>query len=185
MPIGPTPGQTVASISQALLADEPFALLAVFEPGIESELAALVDRFGIPVVGSVSHTPPPAIRRSSNTFYVYGGTAELVETLGHFASRADASDARRRVIVGEETPMFASIAKRLTRDDAVELSLRYANGAFDPSSVAEAIDDEDDVVFFGRAADFDALIGALAARAVAPRLYLPAAAASPSWRRWC
>lgn len=180
IPLGGTPAQTVTKVQEALASANIFALVAIYSQDIEVELAELFDRYDVPVVGPITRTPAPDQRQSSRVFYLYGGTVELVDTLGRFTSADGADENRRRVVVGAEDNLLRTIVRRLQGNDPATVSLPYADTAFDAAAMAAQLDDTDDVFFLGTAAELERLIAALAGGNKAPRILLPAAIATPA-----
>jgi len=177
--LGETPAETVANVEDALASQDIFALIAIYSQGVEIELMSLFDRYDVPVIGPITRTPDLELRSSSNVFYLYGGTVELIDVLANFTTGDNADESRRRIVIAANTELLRTLERRVIREEQADTLLPYGEAAFDAAATAAKITDEDDVFFLGTPPELEQLIGALAARGMAPRLLLPAALATP------
>jgi len=174
IPLGETPEQTAVNVREALQAREVFALVAIYSQGAETELAELLEEYEVPVIGPVSRAPAGAQQRAPQTFYLYSGNAELVRSLGQFALNEDDAGQRRQVAVGPDNELLDAVS------DFVTASLPYANAEFDAAAIASLLSATDDVLFLGTALQLDQILAVLAESPAVPRLFLPAATATPA-----
>ena len=174
IPLGETPQQTVENVREALQSRGVFALVATYSQGAEAELAVLFEEYAVPVVGPVSRAPAGVQERAAQTFYLYAGSAELMRSLSRYARSESDAVQRRQVVVGPDNDLLGDVSTY------VSTSLPYANAKFDAAGTASKLSATDDVLFLGTAPELGRFLDVLAESPVVPRLFLPAATATPA-----
>lgn len=179
---------TKAAWQRLLREADAFAVLAPLVPGQESELAALADAAGVPVVALPLHQPLAEVPR--NSFYPVAGTGEQLRALVEVV-RADARLATAPLAVmlprgsgGREQVLAGQLELWLGRPlQRIEIAAGPADdrGASEVvAGVAAALQKQQvaGVFFLGRDTDLPSFMQAAERLAWQPTLLLPAAQSS-------
>jgi len=181
IPLGETREQSIANVRAALQMPGVFALVAVYSAGIESEITALLEEKGIPLVGPMPRALDTDLLRSPQIFSLYSGYAELMRSLSRFAVRSSGDQRRRQVIVGPDNDLLRNVATMIgVRKNDAMTTLPYPATGFDLAAAVAGVSETDDILFLGGAADLGRFLDALAEAGPVPRLFLPASAVTPA-----
>ena len=180
IPLGASPAETAGNVQRVLASSSLFALVASYIPVGHAELAASLAQFEIPVIGPVSRTPDEDRHRLAQAFYLYSGTPELMRSLLQFSRVEDPGEHKRQVIVGPESTLLRDVSETLADDETRRTeTLPYTTVGFEAAGTAALLHDTDDVFFLGAPAELGELFAALAVTKTWPRVFLPAAIATP------
>ncbi len=178
IPLGASPGQTLANVREALSNSGVFAFVASFVPDVDSELAAMMEDLEIPVIGPITPTPARKQERLRRAYYLYAGREELIRSLSQFATGSGGEEARHQVVVGPDSALLSTVAAGLAAvGDEPAASMPYAESGF--SATAKQLRETDDVFFLGSSAELDEFFNSLEESGTAPRVFLPAATVTP------
>jgi ABC-type branched-subunit amino acid transport system substrate-binding protein len=74
---------------------EPFALVGSFTPGMDREMASLVEEGNLPLIGPFTFLPLDSVSLNRHVFYIFSGLREQVKALAGFArGKVDSGDVR-------------------------------------------------------------------------------------------
>lgn len=171
--------ETGLASARRMLGQEPvFAMLSGFLPGAEKELAALVEREALPLVGPFTLSAREEGAPERHVFFLLSDPGAQSRVLAEYAGRELHREGRSAAILHPEDAGLAGAARaaraRLqARGWKVEL-LRYARGGFNPARAGELKRKGTRVVMFlGNDAELSALLEKARALGWAPYLLLP------------
>ena len=162
-----------------LQAEPVFALVAPFSAGAASDLAALTDAHGIPVIGPITQTPRSDGR--GQTFYLLSGLEQQIRVLWDFAAgRQRVSNAAVLWAGGSEmAATVAALRDQAQRWDLPEpVQLEMSEAGFGELDLAQLCG-YDTIFFLGTSAAAVTLIDLCAANGHTPDLLLPGPLAGP------
>ncbi len=123
LPAAATPDESVARLRSFLEAEEVFALVSPFIPNGETQLAALADERGIPVIASLGTAPDTLNGPSRYLFYLSSSPSVQARALAdHFAKQV--SDRRKTQPLLVASPKADLIAKKGPPYDAISQAIQ-------------------------------------------------------------
>lgn len=176
VPLGETPEQSLANLEKVINNPGVFALVSGYTIGLDD---ALLDRLRydkLPLVGPFTLEPGDSYLDAA-AFYLYPGFKEQVRALADQAVE-DAGGAGRFIVAAPADGQHDDLARvagrqLLSRSKQAATTAAYARG--DAASLVKEVQGEggaEALFFFGNKGDLDALLAALAARGLAPKIYL-------------
>jgi hypothetical protein len=165
---------------EGLLQAEPvFALVAPFSAGAASDLAALTDAHGIPVIGPITQTPRSDGR--GRTFYLLSGLDQQIRVLWDFAAGRQRVSNTAVLWAGgfEMAATVAALCDQAQRWDLPEpVQLEMSATGFGEFDLAQLCS-YDTIFFLGPGAAAVTLIDLCTANGHTPDLLLPGPLAGP------
>ncbi|MFQ5462218.1 MAG: ABC transporter substrate-binding protein [Phycisphaerae bacterium] len=178
IPAASSPEKTIDRLGAALDADETFALVAPLVPRGESQLAALADRRGIPVIASLGASPDDMIGPSRYLFYLSPGPSVQARALAEygFQKLQNAESPKAAIITKAGKPYEAlsdAIASQCRkRGMKLQVIAPYAADSFAPELLAWQQVGSDGLFFVGPDADAVPLLEKIAANGHPPEVLL-------------
>ena len=176
VPLGETPEQSLASLEETIRTRGIFALVSGYTVGLDDALLDSLRYDKLPLVGPFTLEPGDSYFDAA-AFYLYPGFREQVRALADQAAE-DASGAGRFVVAAPSDGQHDDLAKvteRQLRSRGKQAAITTAYARGDAASLVKDVQGEDGaeaLFFFGGKEDLDALLAALAAESLAPRIYL-------------
>jgi hypothetical protein len=99
---------------QLLASESVFAIIGAMMAGQEEEIAALVEREEVPLLGPFTLYPRTLSPPERYTFYLFAGLAEQVQALEQFAARQFPPASTRIAVLTSEEERAQQVASRLT-----------------------------------------------------------------------
>jgi ABC-type branched-subunit amino acid transport system substrate-binding protein len=178
VPMGQTPDASVNTLREAFDAEGIFAVVGAYSIGYDEALLGYLRSDNVPLVGPFTLDPGDAFI-DANAYYLFSGFDDQARVL---ADRAlvDGAAANKIVIAGQQTAraeqlLRAAIDRVRKAPGDVEANVEtWIPGEFNAAEFAGRIADNniEALIFLGGQAELDALLGELADRNSAPRIYL-------------
>jgi ABC-type branched-subunit amino acid transport system substrate-binding protein len=178
VPMGETAEASMNTLREAFDAESIFAVVGAYSIGFDEALLGYLRSDNVPLVGPFTLNPGDSFL-DANAFYLFSGFDDRARVLAGRAL-ADGAAANRIVVGGPQTAMAEELIRAAMRrvgdapGDAEANVETWAPGEFDAADFAAKIADHDiqALIFTGTQDELDALLGELADRNRAPRIYV-------------
>lgn len=177
---GETAAATRANLERLLENDQVFAMTASLIAGAEKDVAPLLARAEVPLVGALTLYPQTSFPLNRQIFYLLSGLGEQARALVHFAADDAGAKNSGLAIVYPENETAASIVAaardQIQKDKLKDPQLyKYSMGRFDGSEVTSRIKPtgSDTVLFLGSGEEALAFMRAAGNSGWFPRVLLP------------
>lgn len=168
--------------AQTLANESVFALVGAMTAGAEPEIAALVSREEVPLIGPFTVAPTIANPPDRHTFYLFTGLHEQARALAQFAAQASPAKAALIVLEDAHTKELASAMESQCQQLGWKSVQRiaYTRGRLPKASLIARLKQEGvaSLFFLGASGDEKALLDEATKQHYTPSIYLPSALAS-------
>ena len=113
-----TPKSTMATFERLIDQENTFAIVSAFTSGVDSEVAALVEKGEIPLIGPFTLYPEDIFALNRFTFYLYSGLREQARVLVAFARQQLPGPDRRIAVVYPRDKIHTDIVTAIERQSA-------------------------------------------------------------------
>lgn len=159
-----------------------FALVGAMTAGAEPEIAALVSREEMPLIGPFTVAPTITNPPDRHTFYLFAGLHEQARALAQFAAQTPPTKAALIVLEDARTNDLASAMESQCQQLGWKNVQRiaYTRGRLQPSTLVHRLEQEgvEAIFFLGASGDEKALLDEATKLSYLPSFYLPGSLAS-------
>ncbi|HSB73900.1 MAG TPA: ABC transporter substrate-binding protein [Candidatus Methylomirabilis sp.] len=174
-----------ASVDRFLGAAQVFAMVGPWIAGAERELAGLMAREEVPLVGPFTLFPQVGLPLNRQLFYIHPGLESQARLLVQYAARTGGTQKRALAVVHPESEALALVAETAEAEGkragwSAVLRITYEPGRFDPGHLVRDLrrGGPDALVFLGSGGELAALGKAAEQVRWSPTLLLPGSLAS-------
>jgi ABC-type branched-subunit amino acid transport system substrate-binding protein len=173
--------ETRRNVRRLLESERVFAMVGAFAPGMNQDIAELMDGAEVPTVGPSAPFPRDEAAGGRFGFYLYPGLGERARALLDHAAQSLALKSPRTALVHPGDPAFASLIAALRSQGRrygwkAPADEAYTRGRFDAASVVRrlSLNKTDALFFLGSGEDLKALFAEARPKDWSPYVFLPA-----------
>ncbi len=178
VPMAQTADASIETVREAFRTESIFALVGAYSVGYDEALLGYLRSDNVPLIGPFTLDPGDSFLDAA-AFYLFSGFDDQARVLADRAL-ADGAAANQVVIAGPQSARSEQLLRaaidrvRKAPGDAEANVETWAPGEFDTADFAMKIAENgiQAVIFIGAQAELDSLLGELAEREQAPRIYL-------------
>jgi ABC-type branched-subunit amino acid transport system substrate-binding protein len=141
---GASPAEATANVAKLITQEQPFALVAALAAGAEKEMAAVSERYRIPLIGPLTVFAETGYRANRHTFYLLSGVEQQAMALINYSRNSlKGSNSRIAIVYSPEvvSPQVVEAVQQYSEQSAREavMSVNGETEGFGSSSLAQKL----------------------------------------------